>query len=103
MNPLKADLKIWSAFFTSATNIAAASRIRFEKFDSAQSKPSNYTASRLTDRPGLASQPADKQFALVNHFGRQVIVKIDKKFLVTNHLSAPEFTIDSLQLIELLA
>ena len=49
------------------------------------------------------SEPADQEFALVDHLRRQVIVQIDEQLLVLDHLFAPLRGIDSLHFLELLA
>ena len=41
--------------------------------------------SRWSWTAGRALQPADQQFALVDHLRRQVIVQVDEQFLVTDH------------------
>ena len=51
----------------------------------------------------LRLQPANEQFAFVDHLRRQVIVQIDEQLFMADDLSAPGLAIDFLQLFEFLA
>ena len=57
---------------------------------------------RLATRWNRRSQPADEEFALVDHLGRQMIVEVDEELFVADDLSAPELAVDGLQLLKLL-
>src|SRR5580692_11716702 len=56
----------------------------------------------IIGRSSPALQPADQQFAFVNDLRRQMIVQLDKEFLVADHFRAPRVAVKGLQLVEAL-
>jgi hypothetical protein len=45
---------------------------------------------------GATLQPTNQQFPLVDHFGGQMIVQTNKKFLVVHHFTLPSRAIERL-------
>src|ERR1700723_652066 len=48
-------------------------------------------------------QPADEEFSLVDHLGREVVVKSEEELFMVHYLASPSRSIDLLQLVERLA
>ena len=64
--------------------------------------PTANRAATVRERRRGPLQPADQQFALVDHFRRQMVVQIDEQLLVVDDFRAPGGAIEGLQLLELL-
>lgn len=43
----------------------------------------------LNEMSIVISQPANQQLALINHFRRQAVVKIEEEFFMSDHFGAP--------------
>ncbi len=52
--------------------------------------------------PPDGSQATDEQFALIDHFRRQVVVKEQEQLFMSQDFLLPCFAIDGLELVELL-
>src|SRR4051794_21778133 len=51
-------------------------------------------------RAGSSSQPADQQFALVDHLWRKMTMQVDEKLFVADDLGLPRCTVHRLELVE---